>query len=72
MRDDDPSDEDLVAWADACHTAYLSLMAAVKSDKMREEALTRCDAMTADCIRRMAEALDAVEQGELELGPGPH
>jgi hypothetical protein len=72
IRDGDPSDEDLVLWADACHTAYLSMMAAVKDDKVREKALTRCDAATADCIRRMAEALDAVEQGELELGPGRH
>lgn len=68
---ENPPDEQLVIWADYCAEAHRSLLAAMADDKMREQALATLDEQTAECIRKMSEALDAVDAGELEISPPP-
>ena len=65
----EPSDKKLVAAAKACHDASISLLASVYDEKIRDRALVERDEDTADCVRRIAQALDAVEAGELVESP---
>ncbi len=58
-------DAELVAWARACHDAYMALVANIEDNRIREQLLAEQSEQVAECTRNLVLALDAMEAGEL-------
>ncbi len=59
-----PSDNELVKCANACATARISLLSIIEDERIREATLVKENEQLADCVRRITQALDAIENGE--------
>jgi hypothetical protein len=65
----DPTDEMIAQASHHCFAAFLGVVQSIRDPSIRERFLKERDAKMANVMRMMTEALDAVEEGKLEVSP---
>lgn len=63
----EPSDAVLAECADTCETVKICLLSSIRNESVRETALGKLEEDSADCVRRINDAMDAAERGVINL-----